>query len=59
MSIKTIALSELANINPALAKECVFVKHPQWTDWVSSDLVIYQCSGNNNGPIGWIKVVQG
>ena len=57
--MKTIALTELKKINPALAKECVNTIHPQWTDWVSPDLSSYQFSFNNNGPINWIKVVHG
>jgi len=39
------------------SKDDANINHPSDTSWVSPDLKMKQGSLNNNGPIGWLKVV--
>ena len=54
----TMTISELTIKNPELAEKVTNLEHPTWTDWVSPDWRMITKSFNNNGPTGWIKVVQ-
>ena len=56
--MNTITLKELTVKAPLIAALCTNMSHPQWCDFVSQDLKTYQFSFNNNGPVGWLKVVE-